>query len=138
MSLAKSVSQFPSRFSGKRGQQRGPISVCFSGGHGRTEFVESSTAAAKRILQLRTSQMQTRPMSRFLMAAIVSILVLGGQGGYAALPAPPSAVADGVPEPVATIQVASLEAMQKAIEAAKPGDQIRLADGVYMASGVIT
>jgi hypothetical protein len=45
------------------------------------------------------------------------------------LPAPASA---------ATVRVSSLSALQTALDAAKPGDRIELADGSYSASGAIT
>ena len=48
-----------------------------------------------------------------------------------------AAPTDGLPAPTATVRVASLPALQKAIEAASPGERIELADGVYTMTGAI-
>ncbi len=44
---------------------------------------------------------------------------------------------DGIPEPTGTIKVSSLAELEKAVDAAKPGDRVVLADGTYTSAAPI-
>ena len=44
---------------------------------------------------------------------------------------------DGIPEPTGTFKVSSLAELEKAVDAAKPGDRVVLADGTYSSAAPI-
>ena len=86
-------------------------------------------------------------MKRCLAFTLVWLLLAGHQAFEQSTPiiqagqrrpTEPSLAADGLPEPTATIKVASLFELEKAIAAVKEGDHIVLADGVYTSTSSIS
>jgi poly(beta-D-mannuronate) lyase len=68
-------------------------------------------------------------LSAILLTAAYSVSLLAAKEPESAVQ--PALTADGIPEPATKVNVASLAELDQAINSAKPGTQIILADGVY-------